>query len=71
VQILPGEQAGVPLAGAVEPLVLLEVDDLLGDEAPVPGFEGVVGSEHPAVRLREARIAMEAVGLGNRQIDLR
>src|SRR5207342_510714 len=37
-QVLLGEQARVAVAGTVEPLALLEADDLLRDEAAVPAL---------------------------------
>jgi hypothetical protein len=60
----------VALAGAVEPLVLLEADDLLGDEAAVPLLERIVGRREPAVGLGEPRVAVKRPRLGDREVDL-
>ncbi len=59
----------MPLARAVHPLLLLEGEDGVGYEAAVPFVERILRSSETAVRLCEARIAVQRPRLRNRQVD--
>ena len=81
-QVLLREQARVALAAAVEPLALLEADDLLRDEAAVPAVvrrlelcvpvrgRRLSLREDAVVRLGENAVPVQRPRLGSRQVDV-
>src|SRR4051812_41790048 len=58
------------LTGAVHPLLLLEGEDRVGDEAAIPLVDRIARVRETAVRLRELRVAMQGSRLRDRKVDV-